>query len=118
MPSTLLIVDDHEGFRDFVSAMLSDVGFEICGEAANGESAVEAVERLQPEGVLLDVQLPGIDGFEVARRLAELPDPPSVVLTSSRDASVFGSRLEEAPVIGFVPKGELSGEALAAMFAA
>ena len=112
MARTLLIVDDHAGFRDFVSTLLTDGGFDVCGEAADGESAIAAVERLRPDFVLLDVQLPGIDGFEVADRLAELPQPPPVVLTSSRAASDYGSRLASAPVVGFVPKGELSSEAL------
>lgn len=112
---TLLIVDDHESFRNFARGLLDAEGFDVTGEAGDGESALAEVERLRPDVVLLDVQLPGIDGFEVARRLAERSDAPEVVLTSSRDATDYGSRLDDSPVRGFIPKRELSGAALAAL---
>ncbi len=115
---TLLIVDDHASFRTFVRSMLSADGFDVTGEAADGESALVEAQRLQPEVVLLDVQLPGIDGFEVARQLAETERPPAVVLTSSRDASEYGARLTESPVFGFIPKHELSGDGLSLLLAA
>ena len=113
MTRTVLIVDDHESFRSFARALLEAEGFEVTGEAPDGESAIEEVARLHPEVVLLDVQLgDGIDGFEVARRLAEQPEAPIVVLTSSRDASDYGTKLTESPVNGFIPKRNLSGDAL------
>jgi two-component system, NarL family, nitrate/nitrite response regulator NarL len=117
MTRTLLIVDDHSSFRSFVRGLLDAEGFAVTGEAEDGESALVEVERLHPDVVLLDVQLPGIDGFEVARRLAAEPGGPKVVLTSSRDASDYGTRLEDTPASGFIPKRELSGEALAALVA-
>lgn len=113
---TLLIVDDHAAFRAFARKMLDAEGHEVVGDVADGESAVEAAERLHPDAVLLDIQLgDGIDGFEVARRLALLPNPPQVVLASSRSASDYGSTLADAPVRGFVAKEELSGAALSAL---
>jgi DNA-binding NarL/FixJ family response regulator len=115
MAPSLLIVDDHDGFRRFARTMLGTDGFNVTGDAPDGETALEAVGSLHPDVVLLDVQLPGIDGFEVARRLADTPNAPSVVLTSSRDASDYGSRLHDAPVRGFLPKQELSGGALCAL---
>ncbi len=114
---TLMIVDDHDEFRQFVCRLLTADGFEVTGQAGDGESALEAVDELRPDAVLLDVQLPGIDGFEVARRLASGPHPPLVVLTSSREASEFGTRLAGAPTCGFIPKKDLSGSALAALLA-
>jgi DNA-binding NarL/FixJ family response regulator len=81
--------------------------------ADNGEAALSAAETLRPDAVLLDLQLPGIDGFEVARRLASASRPPRVVLMSSREASDYGARLAAAPAAGFIPKLALSGEALA-----
>ena len=114
MSPSLLIVDDHDGFRRFARQLLTADGFDVTGDAPDGESALEAVGRLHPDVVLLDVQLPGIDGFEVAQRLAEGPDAPVVVLTSIRDASDYGTRLQAAPVSGFLPKQELSGTALCA----
>jgi CheY-like chemotaxis protein len=115
VPRTVLIVDDHDGFRRDARAMLEADGFEVVGEAADGESAVAAAARLRPGLVLLDVQLPDLDGFEVAMRLTDVADPPAVVLTSSRSASAYRRRLADSPARGFVTKSELSGEGLAAL---
>jgi DNA-binding NarL/FixJ family response regulator len=115
VPTTVLIVDDHDGFRRVARAMLEADGFDVVGEAIDGESAVAEATRLSPRLVLLDVQLPDADGFEVAARLADVADPPEVVLTSSRGASAYRRRLEHSSARGFLPKGELSGESLAAL---
>jgi len=115
MRVTVLIVDDHEAFRESASALLEAEGFSVVGGVADGGGAVAAVERLRPAVVLVDVQLPDVDGFEVAERLALLPDPPAVVLISSREAAAYGRRLEAAPSRGFIAKRELSGAALAAL---
>lgn len=115
MRQTVVIVDDHAEFRESASALLEAEGFAVIGEAADGGEALSAIERLRPEVVLLDVQLPDADGFSVAERLATQPDPPSVVLISSREATAYGSRLSAAAVRGFISKRELSGAALAAL---
>ena len=112
---TVLIVDDHDGFRESARALLEAEGFAVAGDAADGAAAVAAVARLRPDVVLLDVQLPDVDGFAVAERLAEGPDPPRVVLISSREAAAYGPRIGAAPVCGFLAKRELSGAALAAL---
>jgi DNA-binding NarL/FixJ family response regulator len=112
---TVLIVDDHAAFRSSARALLEVEGFDVIGEAADGAEAVEAVAILRPDIVLLDIQLPGLDGLAVAEQLAGAPDPPAVVLISSRDAAVYGPRLRETPARGFIPKSGLSGEALAAL---
>ena len=112
---SLLIVDDLPEFRSFARELLSADGFEVAGEAEDGESAIAAAEELHPDVVLLDVQLPGIDGFEVARRLAALANPPRVVLTSSRQARDYGSKVAASSALGFIPKQDLSGEALHAL---
>jgi len=111
--TTVLIVDDHGSFRASARALLEAEGYLVVGEAADGAGAVEAVERLQPDVLLLDVQLPDIDGFEVAERVAAGASPPKVVLTSSRDASDYGDLVTAAPVRGFVTKDCLTREALA-----
>src|SRR3954451_8588079 len=100
---SLLIVDDHPSFRGFISELLSAEGFDVAGEAEDGEAALEALDRLHPDVVLLDVQLPGLDGFDVAELLAARPHAPRVVLTSSRDAADYGARLTRSPVSGFIP---------------
>jgi DNA-binding NarL/FixJ family response regulator len=112
---TVLIVDDHAAFRASARALLQAEGFDVVGEAANAAAAVEAVAALRPEIVLLDIQLPDLDGLSVAEQLAATPDPPVVVLISSRDAAAYGPRLQRTPARGFIPKSGLSGEALAAM---
>lgn len=112
---TLLIVDDHEGLRRFARTLLNAEGFEVIGEAADGETALAAVQALHPDVVLLDIGLLDIDGFEVARRLAQAPGAPSLVLTSSRTASDYGHLIADSPAQGFLPKQELSGAAISAV---
>lgn len=112
MPPTVLVVDDHAGFRAAVRALLEADGFEVVGEAANGAQALVSAGRLRPGLVLLDVRLPDTDGITVAARLAELDEPPVVVLVSSRDATAYGARLRQSAARGFLPKSELSGAAL------
>jgi DNA-binding NarL/FixJ family response regulator len=114
---TILIVDDHAGFRAGARALLEAEGFDVLGEAADGESAVEQARRLRPQVVLLDVQLPGIDGFAVAERLAAEPVAPAVVLISSRGQGAFRARLDATPARGFITKAEFSGECLTSLLA-
>jgi DNA-binding NarL/FixJ family response regulator len=110
-----MIVDDHAGFRSSARALLEAEGFDVVGEAGDGVSALAAVGRLHPHVVLLDIQLPDIDGFEVAERLARAGDPPAVVLVSARGVSSYRRRLARSPVRGFISKSELSGNALSAL---
>jgi DNA-binding NarL/FixJ family response regulator len=115
MRPTVLIVDDHPEFRESASALLEAEGFAVIGEAADAHEAIAAVERLQPQVVLVDIQLPDLDGFAVAERLAAGPHPPRVVLISSREAAAYGPRLDAAAARGFIAKRELSGSTLAAL---
>lgn len=112
---TVLIVDDHYGFRAFARTILEADGFEVIGDAADGETGIAAADKLRPAVVVLDIHLPGIDGFEVAERLAALEDPPAVVLVSTRDAASLRRRLAATPARGFIRKDELSGAAVAAL---
>jgi DNA-binding NarL/FixJ family response regulator len=112
---TILIVDDDAGFRLQVRELLLADGFEVVGEAHDGASALEAARALRPDLVLLDIGLPDIAGFEVARALSMDGSPPFVVLTSSREASAYGPRLVSSRVVGFIPKDELSGLAIRAL---
>ena len=110
--SSVLIVDDHAGFRTAARAMLDQMGLRVLGEAESGEGAIESVLELRPDIVLLDIQLPGIDGIEVARRLQAVVPPPVIVLTSTRDAVDYGSRLVTVPAAIFVAKSDLTRESL------
>jgi DNA-binding NarL/FixJ family response regulator len=113
---TVLIVDDSASFRWSVRALLDAEGFAVIGEANSGSAAVHAVDRLDPDVVLLDVVLPDIDGFEVCARITR-PGlaRPAVVLTSSRDAQDFRGRIDGSAARGFLPKADLTGAALAAI---
>ena len=113
--TTVLIVDDHAGFRRMARKLLEAEGFEVVGEASNGAGALAAVARLRPDVVLLDVQMPEMDGFDVAEQLSGNGSPAVVVLTSSRDAGELSDLIERSPVRGFVPKAELSARRLAAL---
>jgi DNA-binding NarL/FixJ family response regulator len=112
--ATVLIVDDHAGFRSYARALLVAEGFDVVGEATDGASALGLARSLAPELVLLDVALPDMDGFAVCDALLEGSVGLAVVLTSSRDVSSYRRRLERSGARGFIPKSELSGPALAA----
>jgi DNA-binding NarL/FixJ family response regulator len=115
MATSVLIVDDHPSFRASARLMLECEGFDVVGEAEDGMSAIAAVARLRPDVVLLDVQLPDINGFEVAARLTVNGSSPAIVLTSSRDVEDLGFLAGCDGVRGFIPKSELSGSALEAL---
>lgn len=106
---TVLIVDDHAGFRSWTRSLLEMEGFQVVGETADGTSAVTAARDLRPDLVLLDVMLPDISGLEVARRLALLAHPPRVVLVSTREASDYGDAIGHSAAVGFISKHDLSG---------
>jgi two-component system nitrate/nitrite response regulator NarL len=111
MRPSVLIVDDHAAFRAAARELLEADGFRVVGEAADGAAALTAIAELEPDVVLLDVQLPDLNGFDVADRLA---DGPAVVFVSSRSVSSFRWRLATNPAWTFIAKSELSGETLAA----
>src|SRR5689334_6078029 len=114
---SVLIVDDHSSFRSSARRLLEAEGFEVVGEAADGHAAIAAAQQLQPDLVLLDVQLPDLNGFEVAERLAALGLPLAVILTSSRNPAEYGQLDTTTAVRGFVPKADLSGAVLTGLLA-
>lgn len=112
MPKTVVIADDHPSFRASARAILESEGFEVIGETEDGASAIAAVRDLAPDVLLLDVQLPDVDGFAVCKELGRNSGPPAVVLVSSRDACDYGGLIEQSGARGFIAKAELSGAAL------
>lgn len=109
---TVLVVDDHKGFRTRARMLLEAEGYDVVAEAADGAAAIAEARRLRPDIVLLDIQLPDVDGFDVAARITGTEGAPAVLLTSSRDWSDSPELIARSGARGFVRKDELSGAAL------
>ena len=115
MGITALVVDDHAGFRTSARFLLEMEGFEVVGEAADGATAVDAAVTLRPDVVLLDVQLPDGQGYDVARRILAAGVDTRIVLVSSREASDYGDSIASSGAVGFISKRDLSGDRLRAL---
>jgi DNA-binding NarL/FixJ family response regulator len=111
----VLIVDDHAGFRATARRLLEGEGYEVVGDSEDAATALAVAKETRPELVLLDVQLPDLDGFELTEQLIAIDPEIKVVLISSRDVEDFGQYVETSSARGFVPKAELSGSTLAAL---
>ena len=112
MAVRVLIVDDHAPFRALARMVLVADGFDVVGEAGDGPDALVAAHDLHPDVVLLDVQLPGTDGFAVAEELAaHRPPPPSSWCRAGR-AATTATGSPRSVARGFIAKDELSGAAL------
>jgi CheY-like chemotaxis protein len=114
----VLLVDDNSDFRRAARQLLERHGFAVVAEAETGIDGIERAQEVLPDVVLVDVQLPDIDGFEVAERLAQLGVHADVILTSSLDDADFGALVAVSPACGFVAKGELSASAIQALVTA
>ncbi len=112
MPTSVLIVDDHERFRRSARRMLEVGGWDVVGEADDGASALRAAAELEPELVLLDVGLPDMSGLAVLTRLRETAPRTAVVVISTRDSSDYRELAIARGARAFLPKSELSGRAL------
>jgi DNA-binding NarL/FixJ family response regulator len=114
----VLAVDDHEAFRIAARAVVAATpGFELVGEAASGEGAVAAALRLAPDLVLLDVNMPDVDGLQTSRRLARCVRPPVVVLVSSEEDAAIGQEVSECGAAAFLDKREFSPRTLRTLWA-
>ncbi|HEX2031538.1 MAG TPA: response regulator transcription factor [Actinomycetota bacterium] len=119
MVTRVLIVDDQEPFRMAARAVVEATdGFEVAGESETGEAAVEAAAELDPDLVLMDVNLPGIDGIEATRRI--LADRHSVVvlLVSTYEADEYAPRAAECGAAAYIPKSEFDPDRLSEAWAA
>lgn len=110
---TVVIIDDHAGFRSQVAQMLEAAGYEVLASCVDGCSGLVAMSALRPDVVLLDVQLPDTDGFQLLAELDLRDDGPAVVLISSREAADYGARVGRSGAVGFITKAELSARSLA-----
>jgi DNA-binding NarL/FixJ family response regulator len=114
----VLIVDDQPPFRE-ASRMVVEMtdGFEVSGEAENGEQAIALVKELKPDLVLMDVQMPGIDGIETTRRITSIPNPPVVIVMSTHESGDYVDVALAAGAVGFVPKSQFGLDTLDEMWA-
>lgn len=114
----VLIVDDQIPFRE-ASRMVVEMtdGFAVAGEATNGEEAVEMASALQPHLVLMDVQMPGIDGLEATRRIMSLQNPPYVLVMSTHESGNYEDPAQAAGAAGFVPKSQFGMDTLEEVWA-
>jgi DNA-binding NarL/FixJ family response regulator len=118
MATRVFIVDDHQPFRVIARLALEQAGFDVVGEATDGHSALTEIVRVRPELVLLDVNLPDLDGFQVAGRLADVGCLPVIVFISVADGPAQRRRVAASPAVGFLPKGEFSAAALTELLGA
>jgi CheY-like chemotaxis protein len=113
-----LVVDDQEPFRRAATAVVEATdGFVLAGAVGSGEESIEAVTRLRPDLVLMDVNLPGIDGMDAARQLGALPDAPVVVLLSTYDEAEFAGRAEASGAVAYLHKSGFGPDRLAGVWA-
>lgn len=108
---TCLIVDDSARFLELASSLLERHGIEVVGTACSAAEALERVKKLQPDVVLVDIDLGGESGFELTRELAGI-EHSSVILISSHAEADFTDLIDASPALGFIAKAELSGRAV------
>jgi DNA-binding NarL/FixJ family response regulator len=87
------------------------------GEAENGEHAIALVKELKPDLVLMDVQMPGIDGIETTRRITSVPKPPVVIVMSTHESGDYVDVALAAGAVGFLPKSQFGFDTLNEMWA-
>jgi DNA-binding NarL/FixJ family response regulator len=117
MPLRCLIVDDNARFREVISGALEEQGIEVAGGAGSGAEAVQQVAELRPDVVLVDIDLGGESGFDLARRLRERPGDAvaAVILISTHDESEYADLIDASPALGFIPKTGLTAAAIQRM---
>lgn len=114
----LLLVDDQPVFLELARAMFwNQEGFTVAGEAASGEEAVALMPQVRPDVVLLDIEMPGMHGFETARRLLAMAPGLRVIMVSASTDDQYPALATDAGALGFLSKKLLSAEALAAFLA-
>ncbi len=118
MVTRILIVNDSPRFRAAAAELLAARGFEVLDPVGDGEQALAAAAGGCPDGILLDINLPGPDGFTVAASLAAACPATRIVLTSTQVGHVSAGILKSCSAVAFVAKEELPAMDLAALFAA
>lgn len=104
--ATLIIVDDHPAIRMAVKFIVMEKGHVVVGEYGNGVDALQQIRKLQPEIVILDINIPQIDGFDVLKRINELDFKPKIIVLSSHDSEHIKVRCIQLGVHAFLSKVE------------
>ena len=107
-----VIVDDDASFLKAAQTLLESDGVTVAGVASTGADAVERVGMLRPDVVLIDIRLGQESGFDVARQLATNGQAAALIMISTHAREDYADLIAESPVIGFVPKVELSASAI------
>jgi DNA-binding NarL/FixJ family response regulator len=107
-----LIVDDSPRFLDAARGLLERQGITVVGVASNSADALRRAGELRPDVTLLDLDLGGESGLELARRLHGQPGPAPVILISTHAEQDYAELIAASPAIGFLPKTTLSGDAI------
>lgn len=120
MPVRVLIVDDQMPFRMAARLVVETTdGFEVAGEAESGEESVELAEELRPDLVLMDVNLPGINGLDATRQILDGGDePPVVLLLSTYEEAEYAPRAAECGAAAYIPKAVFGPDRLESAWAA
>jgi DNA-binding NarL/FixJ family response regulator len=108
----ILIADDNDLVRAGIAELLSDNGWDVCGEASNGAEAIQRVRELRPDGILLDISMPGSNGLEVAAILRQAQPTLKIVIISQNDLAHLLPRAAKELADGFVDKACLGTDLL------
>ena len=104
----ILVVDDHADFRSMVCRLLRAEGFEVCGECCDGQEAVETAGSLGPRLILLDIQMPVLNGFEAARQISAHNPHIHICFMSVHEEPTFIHIAKTCGAKGFIAKRHLS----------
>lgn len=112
----IMLVDDHELVRTGVRRLLEDnIDLEIVGEACNGEEAISTVKDLNPDIILMDLNMPGIGGLETTRKIKHFSPDVKIIIVTMVDDTMFPQRLLKAGASGYLTKGANSDEIMRAI---
>lgn len=117
MKPKILIVDDHEIVREGIRTLFARAGttWDVCGEAANANEALDAVKSLKPDIVILDITMPGMSGLAAAQRMGKLAEPPRVLIFTMHESARLETEVREAGAQGYVLKSQAARDLVAAV---